>query len=308
MSIVAYVSVIISIVALFVSIIALLYTVKTYLLKSGSSIRGQYSICSSIACEDKYISSIILENQKDRAIIIFNIYLRIGNNYFIEIDNFEDDPLILKPFEIFRNEYDPIDFYGINTDRIIMNDLFNNDKVKKKIVLSTSNGRYIVRSRIRMWSPISDFFRNHLTAIIYPMRSTFKGKSYGINAKYIVVFKQEDGSEEVVPIYRNDYQTKKFKNFNLTKESLKSKDILEEFLYNQILQDLLKCNDVNVFEMETWRNKIYEMEDKEVIEAFHNNWFVYYIYGRILTLYRNYKLKKENKQLLKHQGKHSKIH
>ena len=64
-----------SVVAMMISIIALIYTVKTYLLKSGASVRGSFGMCSSnVACEDQYVTSITLENLKDRAIVIFKIF------------------------------------------------------------------------------------------------------------------------------------------------------------------------------------------------------------------------------------------
>ena len=76
-----------SIVALVVSITALIYTVKTYLLKSGLNVRGSYSMMSSIYCEDKYVGSVTIENLKDRAIVILKIYLQVGRNYYIRIDD-----------------------------------------------------------------------------------------------------------------------------------------------------------------------------------------------------------------------------
>ena len=127
-------SMVTALVALIVSIIALVYTAKAYLLKSGAYIRGLYSICSSISCDDKYIHHMNLENLKDRAVVIFKIYLQVGHNYFIEIDDFEDNPLILRPFEIFYKEYDPIDLYSVGMGRILLNDLLDDKSAKQKIV------------------------------------------------------------------------------------------------------------------------------------------------------------------------------
>jgi hypothetical protein len=222
-----------SIVALIVSIIALVYTARAYWLKSGTDIRGLFTICSSIHCEDNYVQSITLENLKDRAVVVFKVYLKVGHNYFVEIDDFEEAPLILKPFEAFRKEYGPIDLYSVSSRRILINDLLDRKRVKRQLVLSTSDGRYNVKSHINHWDPIIDFFKNYMTAVIRPMRSTFKGKSYGGNAKYIVEFKIEPGKEEVVAIYPRDHEIKRFKDFRLTKESLDSKDSLEEFLYDK---------------------------------------------------------------------------
>ena len=105
MSIEDLISVNISLVALIISIIALIYTVRTYLLKAGSNVRGSFGMCSSsVSSEDQYVTIITLENLKDRAIVIFKIYLKIGHNYFLEIENFNGEPLILKPFELFKKE------------------------------------------------------------------------------------------------------------------------------------------------------------------------------------------------------------
>lgn len=291
-----------SLVALIVSIIALVYTAKAFLLKSGAYIRGSYVMRSDIACDDKYIYKINLENLKDRAVVIFKIYLQVGHNYFIEIDDFESDPLILRPFEIFSREYDPIDLYSYGTGRILLNDLLEDKSAKRQIVLSTSEGKYIVKDFINYWDPISIFFQNYATAIIRPMRSTYKGKSYGSNAKFIVEFKMESGQEEIVPIYPRDYELKKFNHFSLTKESLASKEALEEYLYEKVIEGTLKCTDVVVYDIDIWRNEIYEAENKGVITAKYENWFEYYVIARIESKMSDYRLKRKNKSLKPKKG------
>lgn len=124
----SYISVINSIVALLVSVTALIYTVKTYLLKSGSQIRGRHSVTSTVYCDDKYVISIYLENMKDRATVIFKIYLLVGRNNYVEIEDFEDTPLIFQPFEVYSKTYDPIYFYAFNINRIKLNDLWSSKK------------------------------------------------------------------------------------------------------------------------------------------------------------------------------------
>lgn len=291
-----FITISISLAALTISIIALVYTVRSHLLKSGSSVRGSFGMCSSsVSCEDQYITSITLENLKDRAIVIFKIYLKIGHNYFLEIDDFDNEPLILKPFEVFKKEYEPIDLYSINMNRIDLNDLFSNKKIKKRIVLSTSDGQYVVNSWIKRWDPVYDFFKNHLTAVIHPRRATYKGKSYGINAKYIVDIKTENGKEEVIPIYPRDHQIKKFRNFRLTKDSMESKDTLEAYLYEQVGLGVLNCTEITVHDMNTWFSEAYEDENKKIIKAAYYGWFMYKIVGPIITKYSDYRLRQKNK-------------
>ncbi|MGA2222676.1 MAG: hypothetical protein ABSH21_13040 [Verrucomicrobiia bacterium] len=293
---IALVSLFASIGATIVSIIAFVYTAKTFWLKAGAYIRGSFTICSSVSCEDKYISSVTLENLKDRAIVIFKIYLRLGHSYFVEIEDFENNPLVLRPFEAFRKDYDPLDFYSVSMTKININALLSNDKIKRRLVLVTTDGKYVVRHSIKYWDPVYDFFKNHLTAVIQPMRSTYKGKAYGGNAKFLVEFKMENGKEEVIPIFPLDYKIKRFKRFDLTKESLESQASLEEFLYDRVGEGTLKCVDVVVHELEGWRKEAYERHNnKEVIEASYESWFTYYVLGRIYTIFSDYRLRRKNK-------------
>lgn len=289
------ISVLISSVALIISLVALLYTVKAFLLKSGAYIRGTYSLRSSISCDDKYIGSLTLENFKDKAIIIYKIYLRLGHRYYIEIDNFEKIPMVLKPFEVFKKDYDPIDLYSTGTSKITINTLLDNKHVKQKIILSTSEGKYIVKKGINYWDPISDFFRNHMTRIIYPLRIKYEGISYGSNSKYIVELKMVNGKNEIFPIYDRDYERKKFKHFQLTKESLESEESLKNFLLSLVDKGQIKCVDIEVFKYENWYNDEFESISKKAITAQNTNWFNYHIVGRIYTFVDNFLLRKHTK-------------
>jgi hypothetical protein len=299
----SYISSINSIVALLVSITALIYTVKTYILKSGAEIRGMYSVTSSMYCDDKYVGSVSLENMKDRATVIFKIYLLIGRNNYIEIEDFEDKPLILNPFEVYSKVYDPIDLYVTNMKRIELNELWGSKKIKPQIVLSTSDGKYKVTQWIKSWDPIIDYFNNHMISIIQPMRSTYKNKCYGSNVKYILDIKVDNDKEEVIPICPKDYQFKNmFKGFRLTQESLETKDSLEEFLYEKMGEGSLNCLDITVHDVEVWREKAYEDHNK-TIEAEHYNWFFFNIIGPIFTKINSYKIKQINRKSQKSANK-----
>jgi hypothetical protein len=285
-----------SIVALLISIAALIYTAKTFLLKSGAQIRGLFSIHSSIYSEDKYVGNFAIENLKDRSTAIFKVYLLVARNYYIELADFEDDPLILKPFEVYAKQLDPVDFYSVSMKKIILNDLLDSKKVKTRLVLSTSDGRYDVKEWINRWNPVVDFFRNHMTAVIQPIRSEYKGKAYGGNAKYIVDIKTESGKEETIAIYPRDYEGKRFRRFRLTQESLESKESLEEFLYERATEGTLNCIDITVFDIDSWRKEVYEDHDKKTIEAKPYGWFTYVVLGRALTIYSDIRLKLKNRK------------
>lgn len=294
------VSAINSTVALIVALIALVYTVKTYLLKSGLKVRGTYAMSSDITCEEHYVSSVIIENIKDRAIVIFKIFLRVGNCYYIEIDEFEDKPLIIKPFEAFFKEYGPIVYYDVGTKRILLDSLLKNDKIKKQLVLKTTDGKYKVKTFTKYWDPISYLlYKNHFTAVVQPIRMQFNERAYGGNVRFLVEIISGNKENEVVAICHGDHERLKFKHFKLTKESIESKGALEAYLSKQMENGCLSCDSFKVIDLEKFQKENYKLEQKKVITAEPIGRFEYHILGRIYTIVDDYKLRMKNKKIRK---------
>lgn len=291
-------------IALAVSLTALYFVVRNYWRKSGMHIKGQFCIASSAYAEDKYVSSVTLENFKDRSVIIFKVFLRVGANYYIELDDFEHDPKILKPYESYTNHFGPVDFYVVNMNRIKLNKLLGSRRVKKSLVLSTSHGKYVVREWINRWDPVYDFFKNHMTASVIPMRPTEGAGYYGSDVKYLAKLLTEDGYKKTVPVYPNDYNYPRFEKFRLTEESLSSRENLENFLTDQAINGNLKCVDVEVIDADQLRKKTYGHDFEESFEADHYSWIFYIVVGKLLTVWSNIRLyfinrkhKKANKAL-----------
>jgi hypothetical protein len=282
-------------IALMISVIALVYTVLTYLLKSGHKLRCDISTCSSMDCDDDYVSSITLENLKDRATVIFDIYLRLGLNNYIHIEGFENSPLILKPFEVYHKTYDPVVCYVSSFDPISIKNIIRKRR-SSSIVLSTTDGKYTVKTATKHWRPVSLFFKNYLTRIISPSRVFFKGKAYGGNIKFLVVLKFPDNSEEVVSLREDDYQLAIFKNFSLTRDSLKSKSSLLAFFELQRQRGNITAESVEVVDFRQLvreRLNSYERQQQEITLL---TWFQYHIMGRIFTFIEKRRLRKLNKK------------
>ncbi len=292
--IITYIAIIISAIALIVSTTALIVGIKNYRRKSGIYIKGSFSITTSAYAEDAYISSITLENSKDRAVIIFKIFLKLGNNYYIEIDDFEHEPKILKPYESYTKSYEPVDFYCLNMHRVNFNKMLSSRKRKAKIVLSTSQGKYLVSENINQWDPVFHFFRNHMTAYVIPMRPNEKVGYYGSNFKYLVKLHTSDGYVNSIPVYADSYHYPRFDNFMLTPEALSSRDSLEIFLTDQAVNGNLKCVNLEVIDAETIRSKNYHHDFGEAYEAVYYNKLQYFVLGRLLTIWSNCALRFEN--------------
>lgn len=291
-----------TIIALGVSGLALLVAYLNFRRKSSLNLRASYSwTSSSVETDDQHISSIIIENLKDRAVTIFAIYLRVGHNYYVEIEDFKDKPLVLRAFETWHKEYGPIEFYGVSARRISMNLLFDDKHAEKRIVLSTSDGRYVVTKAPKQWNPVYDFFNNHMTAIVRPVRSIYKEVSIGGRVIYVVDFVFSNGKSEIVPIHPRDYEIQCFKNFRLTKESLASAAALKQYLQHQIDAGALVCCSFDVVDVGAWRAKERDFYKGKPIEARYVGYLKYKVLGRVLTIMEDRRLRKLNRATLAHQ-------
>jgi hypothetical protein len=283
-----------AVLALSISTLALVIATKNYRRKAGLYIRGTFSITSSRAGNDDYVSEVILENLKDRAVTIFAVYLKLGYHCYLEIENLENKPLVLKAFETYQMTSGPIEFYGSNDNRIDLNDLLRNRRVRKRLVLSTSDGKYMVPQRIRRWSPLIDYFRNHLTIIARPVSSTYEDTYLGGNMVYVVEFVSQDDRKEIVPIHPKDYELKLLRGFSLSKDSLVSKEALEHFLQRQMDEGKLRCKSYIVHDLQAWRKISHEFYKGETIRARPCSVFQYHFMGRFVSRYYDWKLSRKN--------------
>ncbi|MBU9311655.1 hypothetical protein [Burkholderia multivorans] len=281
--------------ALAIALVALLFNIKNYRRKAGVLVRGSVGFGSSIYGNDHYIHEITLENLKDRAITIYGIYVKIGHSYYIEVEDFEDNPFILKPFEIYQKKYGPIEFYSVNMKTIKLDNLIKDESIRKTIILSTSDGRYTVPKQIPQWHPLRDFFNNYMTAVIRPVRSTFDGKDMGANIRFVLEIFGKNGNKESVPIHPHDYRVVKFRNFQLTKGSLESKESLESFIQKTIDEGKMSCERFVVHDIDQWRTQAHEHYQKIPIIAKRYNAFQYFVLGRIGTILHNRKVNRTNR-------------
>lgn len=277
--------------------LALFVAVKNYKRKSGIAISGGYSIASSSKCEENYVSSLALENLKDRAVTIYGIFLKVGHNFYIELEDHDEKPLILKPYETYHKTMGEILFYSVNTNKITMSKLLNDKKTKKRLVLSTSEGKYTIPKQVKHWSPITEFFKNHLTGVIRPVRATHNNEDIGGKVKFIVDITNKDGNTETILLDKSDYQLVIFKNFSLTEQCLRSKKLLESFLEEKIEQKLIaEGSTIKVYDFEEHKRKLDAIYNSPTIEPERWGALYYYIFGRIYTWHSTLKTAKSNKR------------
>lgn len=285
-----------AIIALSVSTLALVVATKNYRRKAGILVRGEFNIASSIQCKDRYVSNMLIENLKDRAITIFAIYLQVGHSYYIELEDFEEAPLILKAYETFRKQYGPIQLYKTNSKRVNMNPLLEEVKIQKRLVLSTSDGKYIIPSRIKRWSPIGDSFKNSLTATLRPVILKHKGKYIGENVRYIIDLINEDHQESIL-IYSNTTEHNNHLDFPLTSDSIESIEKLTAYLQKVKDEGALKCESFCVIDVGNRKSTTLSPHYSTTIEAPYHGFWEHHISGQAITWLLNRELKRINEKL-----------
>ena len=281
-----------------VASLAVVFAVRGDRRKSGVDIRCNVAISSSIWSKEKWVSEIRLANAKDRAVTVHKIYLEIGYGLYIEVEDFTQEPLTLDPYAGFQKEYDPIDFYSHGNQRVT--GFFNDKKVRTRILLITSLGRHYPRSDAKSsddpW--LDQIGTNITTTVLSPRRLTYKGRSYGSEAKFIVTLSRGGQEDQVAPIYPDDYRIHKFRNFGLTEWSLESKQALESFLWTQVREGKLSADDIHVLDLEAARDERYEAYTREALVS-PQGWFTHKVLGRVVTVSERRALERENRKRVK---------
>ena len=278
----------------YISSISLLVAVRAFNRKNGVEIRGMYGTSHSRNCSNHYVHEFVIENLKDRAVSIFGIYLKVGYNYYIELEDFEKNPFILKPYESYHKKLAAVEKYFISSKAYDFNYLLNSKKIRKNLYLATSEGKVKVKPLKRYWFPFLGFLKNHYTGWVKPFYSEYKGVSLGDNVAFIVEVIKPDDSFEIVPITVRDHEIRIFKGFWLTEDSLKDIDSLRAYLTEQKNNGELKCIDFKIMDVAAWRveNKL----EVESLQAPIFSWSRYYLLGPFLTLLGNWNLKRKNSQ------------
>lgn len=284
-----------------VSVIVLYFTVKSWQLKHGQSVRASYGITIT---DKPYVSSVIIENLKDRDLVIFAIYLKFGSNVYLDLLDIDDSydryhhiipSLSTRVFELGEPLY-----YTESSREVDMEDLLRNYR-NGSIILLTNNGKIKAKKIKHGWNPIVQYFKNYGTCYVRPRRFYTKEavpssrqqrenyidySSYHKSVHYIVTLRFKDGNEydfEIPPFY--DYVP--FSKLKFTPESLVSCESLKRFFLenrssgNVDFEELVNIANVKQV-IERNKKGIYSKE----IEAVQSlNGFHYYIIWKLKTLF-----------------------
>lgn len=303
---------IIALCTLLITVIVLIYSIASFNQKKGCKIRYGITTSTSFETKDSYISELQLENLKDKTIAIYNVYLRFGSNIYLDLlkhqqhPNSIEEPIIIPPYTTIIIGLGPQLFYTDGINRIKNIDFYLRRKNQRKtIVLSTNYGKVLVKKSIKRWEPLSDYWKNYYTTLIYPLRvydkeGTYRDKSYGSDTLFIAKI-TVNGEKCLYPIFQNN-KVQFFSQINFTEEMLTDKNALINELNNAKDKGLIVFDTIEIIDLKPIFSSINEQfVNERNIEAV--NWLKYRVFGRIDTLlyehckwYERKAQKKDNNQ------------
>lgn len=282
--------------SMLLAMIAIWIAYKNYLRKGGLDIRGSYSVTSTVESSEKYISDVLIENAKDRSVTIFAIYLQVGRSHYLQLIDFESSPLILKAFESFRKEFGPVECYWSNFSRYSINHLLADRAVKKRLVCSTSSGRYVVPRMIPKWTPFVASFSNSLINGFYPSRSEFEGRALGDRVDYVAKFTSKGGeARRVVLLQKNSHMYRLFEHVQLTQESLMTSHALSTFLEEARQKGAFGDVEIEIVDVGEWRSlkhSQFGLFERDAIELRQPSMWNFYVLGNFYARWRRLRAKK----------------
>lgn len=226
--------------------------------------------------------------------VIFGIYLRLDHGYNLCIEEFEEDPFIISPFEVVRRKYDPLDGYSFNMKRLKIDALLENRR-RTKIMLSTTDGMITVKKPVFVNKPAYQWLKNHLIISIDINRTTFRGKSYGGATKYLVNLLNDDELIEAIPLYGREQSFKWFRDLGGGETDLASAGTVQKLFEKVIVDKKSKANRVEVIDYQAILSKRYADYNLESSVAERHNWFFVHAVGRLWTVWDTRRLRRWNK-------------
>lgn len=288
--------------SLCVAVMAVFFAIAQYRLKRSIKISAAYGTSQTAGFSNAYVSSVIIKNLKDKSEAIFGVYVRLGSNLYVELEEFDDSPLIIGPFETVVRSYNPVTYYGCGPYKVDINKALNRCRSNSRVVLSTSKGKYVTRKNKKYWKPVIESLRNANVAALQCVQVEDErpdGKRYVIPnaAQYIVRFSQK-GESKSYYVYQSGYMfSHNMRFFRLEEHHLEDRDKLLEHLKS--LENLEEEGvDVSTIVVES----VEDFSEMQRMNEFYNKsakvdpsgWFRTKVLGKLFYFIEKYRIKRIN--------------
>lgn len=261
--------------SLAIALAVLFYAAYQFFSKRGSRFCGIFSISSSIWSNQRYVSEVILENTKDKAVAINTIYLIIGRNIYVELIDYSESPRIIAPFETIKlNFREGVSGYISSTFKVNLDSLLADNKVRKSLIISTPQGLSKVRSYKTFWNIYFESLKNYFIVPVHPVRKYHNGENYSDTLQFIVTSTQDGRQVDVHRLYRG--ATLEIGGISVSTDDFASAADLELFLSDS-------DKSINILTVERASYTYHDYEGYEDTNIEHYGFFGTYVAGPIIT-------------------------
>ncbi|MFW1949885.1 hypothetical protein ACG907_18550 [Acinetobacter bereziniae] len=289
---------------LLISILGLYVTSSNYLRKSGIDISAAFSTTSDLFSQERYISSILLVNKKDKPVIINKVFIRLGNNIYIHMYGDYYEAFVLKPYESFNQKLEPHMAYMVGSNLVgDLTDVLYNKKIKKKIVLDTTDGMYVC-SDLKRKDTFYKILSHYYTSLIVRHKGKFINDiPVGNNTLYFIELLTKDSENSFIKISNKPEESLLDGKLKFNIELLKTvegKNHIEEVINKAITDGDLDWKSFKVHSQLNIIKHYEKFKDNEIINLndmkYYNGWFMHNIILRIVSNYKRFKNRKPLKK------------
>lgn len=286
-------------------------TYYTYKLKIGQ--KAKASCVFTFSDDLPYVSSVIIENQKDKDLVIHEMYMKFGPDIYIDLldKDFSDKYcIVIPPLSVKEFKFGPVCIYSVNSHRVDVEKLFQTGNYK--IVLSTSQGKLTCKDWGNGWDAISESLSNHHVFVVrsnrvYSTSSVYYKEnfetpaidfsSYSDEVRYIVKLKKKDGNSVYCPICDDSKKSPLFKNLTFSDDVLRDEESLSKFLNKSNNKKLAKIDKIEViYNVQKYRDSTLKHYSEESVELISESPWHFYTLGYIDSKWQDIKLWWQNKR------------
>lgn len=189
-----------------------LFAIENFHRKEGLSILGNLTTTSFFGNhEDSFDTSFVdltLINQKDKPVIIFDIYVKIGSNSYVHLKQAtKENPIIIKGYEYYYEKFNPAYFYSTSSNAYSLK--LSKTLKKPSILLHTSEGMY----HVRKLKSHNSFYKLY-TRLLRPVKFELDNKVISLETAFILQF--YDSTDKLHTIFiKNQHTTLQVKNYKI---------------------------------------------------------------------------------------------
>ncbi|MDQ0741792.1 hypothetical protein [Pseudomonas sp. W4I3] len=274
--------------SLAIAVIVLFYAAYQFFSKRGSRFCGIFSIAGSVWSSQRYVGEVILENTKDKSVAINTIYLVVGQNIYVELIDYSDSPRIIAPFETIKLSFmEGVSGYITSTFKVNLDSMLANNKIRKKLVISTPQGLSKVKSYKRFWNIYIESLKNYFIVPVRPVKKYHNGKYYSDALQFIVTSTRDGQQIEEHRLYRGT-----------TYEIAGISVIVDQFASASELKSFFSQSDKssNILSVEPAEHNFNDYEKYENTEIEHCGFFGTYVLGPIFTKIDKISFRLKNKK------------